>query len=291
MQRVTQSLSKSPWLAALATAASTVAVTQLQEDRGDEQLQDQQQPRSEPTSLNSYSFSPPYNVTMSEPFWKKKEESSAATNKRVSKRTLQRRRTIQRMSEYSTKTPLRHKFIWHKNRVLGEGSYGSVYLATEKKSGKKVALKQISKKHTNDVNFQQEMKAMLYIRSMGGHPHLCSLHEHYDLPKEYILILDYIGGGEMFDHLIQTGAYSELDASRLVQEVASALNFLHGIGIVHADLKPENILLTTSRRGDAVVKLADFGCTQLMENAITSRVNGGEEEYRPTYGYVLVKRL
>ena len=39
--------------------------------------------------------------------------------------------------------------------------------------------------------------------------------------------------------MIDKGAYSELDASRIVREVASALLFLHGIGLVHADLKPE----------------------------------------------------
>ena len=47
-------------------------------------------------------------------------------------------------------------------------------------------------------------------------------------------MLDYIDGGELFDHLIEMGAYSEHDASRLVREVASALSFLHGIGVVHA---------------------------------------------------------
>ena len=44
----------------------------------------------------------------------------------------------------------------------------------------------------------------------------------------------------MFEHLINYGAYSEADAARLMYEVASALAFLHGIGVVHCDLKPEN---------------------------------------------------
>ena len=69
-----------------------------------------------------------------------------------------------------------------------------------------------------------------------------------------------------FESFPGTGAYSERDAARLVREVASALNFLHGIGVVHSDLKPENVLLTTSRRGDSVVKLADFGCSQIFDD-------------------------
>ena len=50
--------------------------------------------------------------------------------------------------------------------------------------------------------------------------------------------MDLIQGGEMFDQLCNNGPYSEADAARLVMETASAVAFLHGVGLVHADLKP-----------------------------------------------------
>jgi len=50
-----------------------------------------------------------------------------------------------------------------------------------------------------------------------------------------------------------------------MQEVASALAFLHGVGIVHADLKPENLLLSTKNRHDGTIKIIDFGCSVLEE--------------------------
>ena len=102
-----------------------------------------------------------------------------------------------------------------------------------------MALKNISKKYTDSQYFQQEVEAMLYIQEKGGHPHVITLHEHFEDGDYFILILDFIRGGELFDHLIEMGAYSEMDAARIVREVASALLFLHGIGLVHADLKPE----------------------------------------------------
>ena len=69
----------------------------------------------------------------------------------------------------------------------------------------------------------------------------------------------------MFDHLINFGAYSEADAARLIHEVASALAFLHGVGVVHADLKPENLLLSTKSRFDGTIKVIDFGSAAVRD--------------------------
>jgi len=77
------------------------------------------------------------------------------------------------------------------------------------------------------------------------------------------LILDLVEGGEMFDHLVDHGAYSEADAARLVREVASALDFLHGIGVVHNDIKPENLMLSTVETRDGSIQLVDFGCAEV----------------------------
>lgn len=67
----------------------------------------------------------------------------------------------------------------------------------------------------------------------------------------------------MFTHLINYGSYSEDDASRLVQEILSALAFLHNLGITHADLKPENVLLCEKTQGSETVKIIDFGCAKI----------------------------
>lgn len=53
-------------------------------------------------------------------------------------------------------------------------------------------------------------------------------------------------------------------ASRLIREVASALTFLHGIGLVHCDLKPENLMLSSKSDSEASIKLVDFGCSELL---------------------------
>jgi serine/threonine protein kinase len=146
---------------------------------------------------------------------------------------------------------------------LGEGAYAVVQLALDKNTNEKVAIKSISRAFTDRESFQREMRAMQYVLHFGGHPHIVSLHTYFEDDDFFHVVMDYISGGEMFDHLIKNGAYSEADAARLVREVASALAFLHGIGVVHADLKPENLMLSSEQASDSIVKLVDFGCTQI----------------------------
>lgn len=195
---------------------------------------------------------------------------------------LVRHQTIRKMEDNSTKASLKSKYKVDWSQPLGEGAFGAVYLATNRNTGEEVALKEISKTYTDDVSFQKEMNALLHLRKSGGHPHICSLHENFDEGRNYYLILDLISGGEMFDHLIRQGAYSEADAARLVREVASALSFIHGLDTVHGDLKPENLMLSTENPSDAVIKLVDFGCAQVT--AEDSTFSGAEPATDSTAG-------
>lgn len=170
--------------------------------------------------------------------------------------------------------PLSAKYNVDWLTVLGEGAYGSVHPARHAKTGEKVALKKISRNYTNASGFKTETDALLRIYDNGGHPNISGLRDMYEDHNSYFLILDLVSGGEMFEHLISYGAYSESDAARvrmhskqcrylsslgtyarvsvtythslfvflfaqLMYEVASALAFLHGVGVIHADLKPE----------------------------------------------------
>lgn len=144
--------------------------------------------------------------------------------------------------------------------VLGEGAYGSVHPARLAATGEKVALKKISKRYTDTSSFCRETNALLRIYNNGGHPNISGLRDMYEDNDHYYLVTDLVSGGEMFDHLIEYGAYSEADAARLMAEVASALAFLHGVGVTHADLKPENLLLCSKKRVDGTIKIIDFGC-------------------------------
>lgn len=175
--------------------------------------------------------------------------------------------SLQLRQAASTEHTLESKYRVHWRRPLGEGAFGAVYLGTNRQTGEKVAIKKISQRFTDRWSFQNEMGALLQIRQAGGHPNICGMKENFvelsdDEDGYFYLVLDLIAGGEMFDQLCNAGPYSEADAARLIREVASALNFLHGIGITHADLKPENLMLSSKESAKAVIKLVDFGCAR-----------------------------
>uniref|UniRef100_A0A7S1BJJ1 cGMP-dependent protein kinase n=1 Tax=Corethron hystrix TaxID=216773 RepID=A0A7S1BJJ1_9STRA len=150
-------------------------------------------------------------------------------------------------------------------QLLGEGAYGTVHVAYDRATGEKVALKKISKRYTNSTSFRRETNALLRIYDIGGHPNISGLRDMYEDSTHFYLIIDLVKGGEMFEFLIRKGAFSEADAARLLKQVAKALNFLHGVGVVHADLKPENLMLSTFESRNAILKVVDFGCASVSE--------------------------
>jgi serine/threonine protein kinase len=178
---------------------------------------------------------------------------------------VKRYATLRRMDEDSSKVSLESRYEVDWDKPLGEGSFGTVYFAKDRGTGEGVAVKKISKRYTNEDEFCREMNALLHIRKHGGHPGICSLREHFNERGHYYLCLDLISGGEMFDHLVDQGAYSEADAARLIREVASALLYIHGLSITHGDLKPENLMLSSKNPSDACVKLVDFGCSVIQK--------------------------
>jgi predicted Ser/Thr protein kinase len=148
---------------------------------------------------------------------------------------IRRHQTLAKMQDSATKATLTSKYEVQWGEFLGEGAFGQVFLAKDRKTGEAVAVKKMPQNMTDNVSFQREMDALLRLRDEGGHPHICGLRENYEEDEHYYLVLDLVSGGEMFDHLCEKGAYSEADAARLVREVASALSFMHGIGIVHGE--------------------------------------------------------
>jgi len=90
--------------------------------------------------------------------------------------------------------------------------------------------------------------------------------------------MELVTGGELFDKIIEEGAYSEHMACLCVQKILSAVEYLHQLNIVHRDLKPTNLLLKDPN--DLTdVKLADFGLSKLLSDDILMHTACGTPIY------------
>src|SRR6266571_4511355 len=143
---------------------------------------------------------------------------------------------------------------------LDKGGMGEVYLATDTRSGREVALKLLPDSSIGDQQrvrrFQQEARSILAL----NHPNIVTIYEIGQTDSAHYIVTERITGETLRRRL--AGSLLEIpEALAIAIEVAKALEATHAAGIVHRDIKPENIML----RPDGYVKVLDFGVAKLTE--------------------------
>lgn len=136
---------------------------------------------------------------------------------------------------------------------LGEGSYGSVYVATYVPSGKKFAIKIVQNNYMKRHLLQIVQEATV-MQSLE-HPHVTTLYKFLQSTAAFYFVLELAEGGELFDLIISKHYFRETDARRYFQQLMSAIDYCHSNGVAHRDLKAENLLLTKSNK----LLVCDFG--------------------------------
>ncbi|XBW37210.1 hypothetical protein QEN19_002790 [Hanseniaspora menglaensis] len=175
---------------------------------------------------------------------------------------------------------------WKLGKTLGKGSSGRVRLAKNQKTGKLAAIKIVpkgkpifkKKDDTNDtlssangdndndsVIFEESsvpygIEREIIIMKLVTHTNIMGLYEVWENKNELYLVLEYVDGGELFDHLVASGKFSESEAVYYFRQIIQGVSYLHKFNICHRDLKPENLLLDKSNQK---IKIADFGMAAL----------------------------
>lgn len=138
---------------------------------------------------------------------------------------------------------------------IGAGGMGEVYLASDTRLERRVALKFLPAHFTQDKEhlrrFEQEARAVAAL----SHPNVCTIHEVFESEQgRQCIVMEYVEGVTLRKWMtrgrLRVGA--ALDAAI---QIASALAAAHAAGIVHRDIKPENIMI----RPDGLIKVLDFG--------------------------------
>ncbi|MDX1929262.1 MAG: serine/threonine-protein kinase [Pirellulaceae bacterium] len=155
------------------------------------------------------------------------------------------------------------------HRVLGSGGMGIVYLATQIKLERKVALKMI-----RSGSFASEKEVQRFYteaRSAAGlrHPNIVSVHQFGEVDGQHFFSMDFIDGEDLASRL-SSGPISPPLAAKFVQDLAMAVSYAHSKGIIHRDLKPANILIS---RGEHVF-ISDFGLAKVLHSTSNATLDG-----------------
>jgi calcium-dependent protein kinase len=165
---------------------------------------------------------------------------------------------------------------------LGDGSYGTVYLAMNIMTKTKVALKKIKKVKENEVD-DLEIKNEIDILKKLDHPNVVKILEFYTTDDAYYIITDYCQCGELYNQIKYK--YNENQLAVLFYQVFSGLCYLHQFNIVHRDLKLENILISEIELDEQTqkkyfwIKIIDFGTAKIFEKNKSEKAVVGSSYY------------
>lgn len=144
-------------------------------------------------------------------------------------------------------------------REIGRGGMGRVYLASDARLGRTVALKALPPDLTREPQHRERLRREARAAAGLTHPGICTVYALEELDGELYIATEYVEGCTLRDE-IASGQRPSIDAIVATsRELAAALASAHAKGITHRDLKPENVM----RTADGRIKILDFGLARI----------------------------
>lgn len=157
---------------------------------------------------------------------------------------------------------------------VGKGKFGSVYKCVEKATGKHWAAKILKCREADKGKVRLEIEVMNQLK----HPKILMLWDAFEAPRKMILVMEYVGGGELFERVLDEGFdLTERDCIQFMRQICDAVNYMHTRNILHLDLKPENVLCVKNESNK--IKIIDFGLARFYKPGESTRVLFGTPEF------------
>src|ERR687889_2292202 len=144
-------------------------------------------------------------------------------------------------------------------RELGRGGMGIVYLARDVQLDRDVAIKVLPSHLARTAESRERFVREARTAAGLSHPHIVPIHRVGEAAGFVFFVMSYVEGETLGERLRTRGPLPPAEAARVLREVAWALAYAHGRGVVHRDVKPDNILL---EEGTGRALVTDFGIAQ-----------------------------
>ena len=155
--------------------------------------------------------------------------------------------------------------------VLGEkvaaGGMGTVYVATDTRLQRRVALKLMKGELAADPRFVERFRREARSAGSLSHPNVAGVFDYGQDGDKHYIVMEYIEGRDLARLLREDGPLDETRAAAIAAQIASALGHAHAAGVVHRDVKPANVIVQPGDR----VKVTDFGIARAhADTALTA---------------------
>ncbi|MGZ6792334.1 MAG: Stk1 family PASTA domain-containing Ser/Thr kinase, partial [Mycobacteriales bacterium] len=156
--------------------------------------------------------------------------------------------------------------------VIARGGMAMVYLATDTRLDRTVAVKVMHRGYAEDPDFVRRFTREAQASAKLSTPEVVAIHDQGTDPRTGLayLVMEHVRGINLRQLLLERGALPPARAVALMEPVLRALAAAHEAGLVHRDVKPENVLLADDGR----VKVADFGLARAVETSTLTQTTG-----------------
>jgi eukaryotic-like serine/threonine-protein kinase len=145
--------------------------------------------------------------------------------------------------------------------LIGHGGMSSVYKARDALLERNVAVKLLHEQYGSDEEFVERFKREARSAARLQHPNIVTVIDRGEDDGRQYIVFEHIDGENLKEFLVRKGRLDVREALEIALEIARALSFAHGHGLVHRDVKPQNVLLN----GDGRAKVTDFGIARSLD--------------------------
>lgn len=183
---------------------------------------------------------------------------------------------------------------------LGRGGMGVVYKARQRSLGRLVAIKMMRDARLSSETDRGRFHAEAAAAAKLKHPNIVTVHEVGENEGQPFIVMEYVAGTPLSQHVAEHGPLQPREAARLVAEIAHAVQHAHEHGILHRDLKPANVLISDlglrisdskngsdNRNAKSEIMVTDFGLAKRFivgpESVSERRTHSGAIVGTPSY--------
>lgn len=166
--------------------------------------------------------------------------------------------------------------------LIGQGGMGQVWTAYDRRLDRRVAVKllrpdKVAGQEADELRrrFVRECR----VTAQVDHPGLVTVHDAGSEGEELFLVMQYIDGADLSDHLAEQDPYPWQWAVAVAAQLCAVLSAVHAVPIVHRDLKPRNVMV----KQDGTVTVLDLGVASVMDADTTRLTHTGTPIGSPAY--------